>query len=319
MKKIKLYDTTLRDGLGMEGISLSLKDKIEIVKKLDSLGIDFIEGGFPGSNPKDAAFFDSVQEIKLKNAKMVAFGSTRKANTDPKEDESLQALLDAKTNYLTIVGKSSLSQVNEVLQTTDEENISMIKDSIEYLSSKKRKIIFDAEHFFDGFKENEDYALSTVKAASDAGAEAIVLCDTNGGTMPMEIKQITEKVINLNLGEIGIHVHNDADMAVANTIIAVESGATHVQACLNGWGERTGNANIISVIANLKLKLGFEIITDKQLEELTKVSHFADELANIYLITDNHMLVRVLLRIKQDYMWQQLQNHLVHILTLILL
>ena len=162
-----------------------------------------------------------------------------------------------------------MSQVNKVLQTTDEENISMIKDSIEYLASKKRKIIFDAEHFFDGFKENEDYALSTVKAASDAGAEAIVLCDTNGGTMPMEIKQITEKVINLNLGEIGIHVHNDADMAVANTIIAVESGATHVQACLNGWGERTGNANIISVIANLKLQLGFEIITDKQLEELT--------------------------------------------------
>ncbi len=281
MKKINLYDTTLRDGLGMEGISLSLKDKIEIVKKLDSLGVDFIEGGFPGSNPKDAAFFDSVQEIKLKNAKMVAFGSTRKANTNPKEDASLKALLDAKTNYLTIVGKSSLSQVNEVLQTTDEENIAMIKDSIEYLSSKKRKIIFDAEHFFDGYKENKDYAISTVKAAANAGAEAIVLCDTNGGTMPMEIKEITEEIVKLNLGEIGIHVHNDADMAVANTIIAVESGATHVQACLNGWGERTGNANIISVIANLKLKLGFEIINDDQLGELTKVSHFADELANI--------------------------------------
>ena len=281
MKKINLYDTTLRDGLGMEGISLSLKDKIEIVKKLDSLGIDFIEGGFPGSNPKDAAFFDSVQKIKLNNAKMVAFGSTRKANTDPKKDESLKALLDAKTNYLTIVGKSSLSQVNEVLQTTDEENIAMIKDSIEYLTSKKRKVIFDAEHFFDGYKENKNYAISTVKAAANAGAEAIVLCDTNGGTMPMEIKEITEEIVKLKLGEIGIHVHNDADMAVANTIIAVESGATHVQACLNGWGERTGNANIISVIANLKLKLGFDVISDNQLEELTKISHFADELANI--------------------------------------
>jgi 2-isopropylmalate synthase len=265
----------------MEGISLSLKDKLSIVEKLDALGIHFIEGGFPGSNPKDAAFFQSVKKLKLKKSKIVAFGSTRKPNSDPKEDASLKALIDADTTFITIVGKSSLSQVTEVLQTTDEENIAMIKESVDYLTSKKKKVIFDAEHFFDGFKENKDYTLKTIQAASQAGASALVLCDTNGGTLSSEIQKITKEVVEMNIGEIGIHVHNDTDMAVANTIIAVQQGATHIQACLNGWGERTGNANIISVIANLKLKLEIDVISDQQLSELTKVAHFADELANI--------------------------------------
>ena len=281
MNELTLYDTTLRDGLGMEGISLSLKDKLSIVKELDALGIHFIEGGFPGSNPKDAAFFQAVKELKLRNSQIVAFGSTRKANSDPKKDSFLKALIDADTTYVTIVGKSSLSQVKDVLQTTDEENIAMIKESIEYLTSKKKKVVFDAEHFFDGYHENKDYAIKSIKAASMAGASTLVLCDTNGGTLPSDIQKITNEVVKLNIGEIGIHVHNDTDMAVANTIIAVQQGASHIQACLNGWGERTGNANIISVIANLKLKLGIDVISDQQLSELTRVAHFADELANI--------------------------------------
>ncbi|PZC40930.1 MAG: 2-isopropylmalate synthase [Chloroflexi bacterium] len=281
LRKIILYDTTLRDGLGMEGISLSLKDKITIVRKLDGLGVHFIEGGYPGSNPKDASFFQSVKKLKLKNSEIVAFGSTRKINSKAENDISLKALLDAKTTYITIVGKSSFSQVQDVLQTTGEENISMIKDSIKFLLSKKRKVIFDAEHFFDGYKENEDYAISTIKAAAEAGAETVVLCDTNGGNLTSEIQQIVKKIAEMNITEIGIHVHNDADMAVANTIAAIEQGATHVQACLNGWGERTGNANIISIIANIKLKLKIDIVTDEQLAQLTKLSHFADELANL--------------------------------------
>ncbi|MSQ30898.1 MAG: citramalate synthase [Dehalococcoidia bacterium] len=278
---IQLYDTTLRDGLGMEGLSLSLADKLLIAQKLDDLGVHYIEGGYPGSNPKDAEFFERASELDLKHAKLVAFGSTRRVGGNAATDAAIQSVLRAHTPVVTLVGKSSAAQVREVLETTEEENLAMIRDSIAYLVGEGREVIFDAEHFFDSYRDDPEYALATLRAAERAGAATVTLCDTNGGTLPGAIQSAVRAAHAAVACRIGIHVHNDADLAVANTLLAVEAGATQVQACLNGWGERTGNANIVSVIANLKLKMGLDVITDEQLRHLTETARFAQELANL--------------------------------------
>ena len=282
-----LYDTTLRDGLGMEGLSLSLEDKLEITRKLDLLGVHYIEGGYPGSNPKDAEFFTKAKSLDLKHAKLCAFGSTRKPGGDVKSDPAIEAVLAAETPVVTLVGKSSLSQVTNVLQTTDEENLSMIKESIAECVSAGKEVVFDAEHFFDGYLEDYNYAIRTLQSALSGGATTLTLCDTNGGNLPWQIAEIVGSVKafvteqGLENVRIGIHAHNDTDNAVANTLVAIRAGADHVQACLNGWGERTGNANIISVIANLKLKLKIDVVSDEQLKLLTQTAALAQELANL--------------------------------------
>ncbi len=281
MSLVQLYDTTLRDGAQREGISFSVVDKLRIAQKLDELGIHFIEGGWPGSNPKDVEFFNKVQSLALSHAKLVAFGSTRYPKTRAETDANLQALADAGVKIVTIVGKSSNLQVIQVLETTLEENLSMIADSINYLKAKGLTVFFDAEHFFDGFKANPSYALRVLKVAAEAGASCLVLCDTNGGTMPEEITTAVEAARKLTNVPLGIHVHNDSELAVANTLAAVKAGATQVQGTINGYGERCGNANLCSVIPDLKLKLGIDCITDAQLAQLTEVSHYVSEAANL--------------------------------------
>ena len=279
--RVQIYDTTLRDGLGMAGLSLSLEDKLVIARKLDELGVHYIEGGYPGSNPKEAEFFQRARDLDLSHAKLVAFGSTRRAGGDTASDPALRAVLAAETPVATLVGKSSAAQVREVLQTTEEENLAMIEDSVRLLAEAGREVIFDAEHFFDGYADDPAYALATLRAAARGGASTATPCDTNGGSLPEAIVEGISKARSTVDCAIGIHTHNDADLAVANTLLAVQAGATQVQACLNGWGERTGNANIISVIANLKLKLGIEVVTDEQLARLTEVARFASEVANL--------------------------------------
>jgi 2-isopropylmalate synthase len=278
---ILLYDTTLRDGLGMEGLSLSLEEKLLIVQKLDDLGVHYIEGGYPGSNPKDAEFFQRARELRLRHARLVAFGSTRRAGGDAETDAALLAVLNAETPVVTLVGKSSAAQVRDVLETTEEENLAMIGDSVRFLRERGREVVFDAEHFFDGFAADPEYALATLRAAANAGASTVTLCDTNGGAMPDAIVRGVAAATETVLCAVGIHCHNDAELAVANTLLGVQAGATQVQACLNGWGERCGNANILTVIANLKLKLGLDVVSDEQLARLTEVSNFASELANL--------------------------------------
>ena len=280
-RDVRLYDTTLRDGLGMEGLSLSVEDKIAIARRLDEIGVDYVEGGYPGSNPKDAEFFARMREAPLRRARLAAFGSTRRAGGDAADDPALGALLDAATPVVTLVGKASARQVREVLETTEEENLAMIADSVRRLAAQGREVVFDAEHFFDGFAEDPRYALAALRAAAGAGADTVALCDTNGGSLPDAVERGVREAARAVGCAIGIHVHNDADLAVANTLLAVRAGATQVQACLNGWGERCGNANIISVIANLQLKLGVEVVSGEQLARLTETAHFASELANL--------------------------------------
>ena len=276
---IEICDTTLRDGSQAEGISFSLDDKLKIAKKLDELGVQYIEGGWPGSNPKDTLFFKRVKPIKFDNARIVAFGSTRKANTTVEEDVSMRSILDSGADVATIFGKSWDFHVREVLKTELGKNLEMIRDSIRFLRSNGLEVIYDAEHFFDGFKGNADYAMQTIEAARSAGARVIVLCDTNGGSMPFEIAEIVKEVrIDAPLG---IHAHNDSGMGVANSIMAVKSGAIHVQGTVNGYGERSGNADLCSVIPDLKLKMGMDCITDLQLKRLTEVSRYVSELANL--------------------------------------
>ncbi|MDG2101788.1 MAG: citramalate synthase [Dehalococcoidales bacterium] len=281
--KVEIYDTTLRDGTQQTGINLSLEEKLLITKKLDDLGVDFIEGGFAGSNPKDEEYFKRVKGLNLQNSKVVSFGQTRKANNDTKNDVFIKALLSAETDFVTIVGKSSAYQVEKIIKTSLEENINMISDSIRFLKEKNKEVFFDAEHFFDGYKENPDYSLMCLKTAYNAGAKRIILCDTNGGTLPNEIGNITKIIVNEFNDEsiIGIHTHNDTDTAVASTLAAVDSGAFQVQGCINGYGERTGNANLISVIANLNLKMGKNTLSDnKNIKHLTDLSHYVSEVAN---------------------------------------
>jgi len=279
--RIELYDTTLRDGTQMEGISLSVEDKLKIARKLDELGVHYIEGGYPGSNPKDIEFFERARDLNLKHAKLAAFGSTRRAGGKAESDPNLKALVEAKTPVVTIVGKAHDRHVTHVLETTVEENLAMLADSIRFLKGHGLTVNLDAEHFFDGFQSDSAYALQCLKTAAGAGADCVVLCDTNGGTITSRIAEIVRTVVNDVSCPVGIHTHNGADVAVAGTIAAVEAGATHVQGAANGYGDMCGNANMFSIIANLKLKLGIDAVSDEQLQRLTEVSHYVSEIANL--------------------------------------
>ncbi|MDD5438564.1 MAG: citramalate synthase [Candidatus Omnitrophica bacterium] len=281
MNYIELYDTTLRDGAQTEGISFSVHDKMRIAQKLDEIGIRYIEGGWPGVNPKDVAFFKRIREYDLKNAKIAAFGSTRRADTKSSQDKVLQGLLASEAEVITIFGKTWDLHVHEVLKTSSDENLRMIEDSLRFLRSKGRFVIFDAEHFFDGFKDNKEYAVKCLLAAQQGGAERIVLCDTNGGTLTSQVFDAVEEVVKVIRVPVGIHMHNDSEMAVANSVAAVQAGASHIQGTINGYGERCGNANLISIIANLKLKMGVDCITDIALKDLTELSHFVAEISNM--------------------------------------
>lgn len=281
MKTVTLYDTTLRDGTQAEGINFSSADKLLIAKKLDEFGIHYIEGGWPGSNPKDIEFFNQLPRLQLKRAKVAAFGSTRRAKTRVAKDANVIKLLEANTPVVTIFGKSWMLHVKDVLRTTPTENLAMVRDTVAYLKELGKEVIYDAEHFFDGYLDDPDYALKTLLAAEAAGADTIVLCDTNGGTVPGELARIMG-VVNCTLKmPVGIHSHNDAGMGVANAVIAVEHGAVHVQGTINGYGERCGNANLTAIIPNLVLKLGIPCVSKTRLKKLTELSRFVDEIANM--------------------------------------
>jgi len=282
-KKIYVLDSTLRDGMQAEKISFSVTDKLNIIKSLDELSIDYIEAGNPHSNIKDKELFSKLFEINLNNSEIVAFGSTCKVNESPETDEGVKTLLNSGANTLVIFGKAWSLHVSDVLKTTREENLRIISDTIKYLVKNNKKVFFDAEHFFDGYKNDTEYSLKVLKAAQDAGASALVLCDTNGGSFPDEIFDITKKVIETTNVSIGIHCHNDNGMAVANTVMAVKAGATHIQGTLNGIGERCGNANLSTIIANLQLKGNYSLIPDKALSELTHISRVVAEISNISL------------------------------------
>ncbi|MBN2145159.1 MAG: citramalate synthase [Candidatus Aureabacteria bacterium] len=280
-RSISLYDTTLRDGSQGLGVSFSVADKIQIARQLDSLGIHYIEGGWPGSNPKDEAFFEQISRTPLKQAKIAAFGSTRRANTKVEKDDNVLKLLKVETPVVTIFGKSWSFHVSDILKVSYEDNLKMITDSVAFLKKAGREVFFDAEHFFDGYRENPDYAIQTLNAAAAAGADCLVLCDTNGGTMPSEIQRIFNEVKSCVTASLGIHTHNDSGVAVANSLIAVDCGAVLVQGTINGFGERTGNADLCSILPNLQLKGGHEIVSPKQLARLLDVSRMVDDLANV--------------------------------------
>ncbi|MGG1518351.1 citramalate synthase [Paenibacillus oryzisoli] len=280
---VKIFDTTLRDGTQGEGISLSVEDKIKIARKLDELGVHYIEGGWPGSNSKDIEFFERTRTMTFKNAKITAFGSTRRKDSKASEDINLNRLVDSGVQVATIFGKSWDFHVTTAIQTTLEENLNMIYDSVQFLKSKGLEVIYDAEHFFDGYKNNAEYALQTISKAQDAGADWIVLCDTNGGSLPGEIAQIVGTVKAHVSTPVGIHAHNDCELAVANSLAAVQAGAGQVQGTINGYGERCGNANLSSVIPSLQLKLGYSVLTDDQLKSLTSVSRYISEIANMHM------------------------------------
>ena len=281
MKKIMMYDSTLRDGAQAQGISYTVEDKLNIVQKLDMLGMSYIEAGNPGSNPKDLEFFERVKKLRLNHSSLIAFGSTRRAGISVEEDANIISLLRADTAAIAIFGKSWDFQVTEILKTTLKENLSMIYDTVSYLKSKGKEVVFDAEHFFDGYSVNPEYAVKTLKAAADAGADSLCLCDTKGGTLPMDIYEITKKVVGSFNIPVGIHCHNDNGMAVAGSIMAVQAGAKQVQGTVNGLGERCGNANLCTIIPNLQLLMGFECIPESSLNELTSVSRSLSEIANV--------------------------------------
>jgi 2-isopropylmalate synthase len=278
-KSVFLYDTTLRDGTQGEGFQLSGLDKLRIAQRLDAFGVDYIEGGWPGSNPKDVEFFQEAKKLELKHAKLAAFGSTRRANTPVEEDPQVALLLAAETPVVTIFGKSWEMQVTEVLRTTVEENRAMIHDTVAYLVKHGREVVYDAEHFFDGYKDSPEHALAAIEAAALGGASCLVLCDTNGGTLPTEVEEICAAVkARIPNTPFGIHTHNDCELAVANAIAAVKAGGTQVQGTINGYGERTGNCNLTSVIPILQLKMGIEVVT--QLDKLKDLSYFVDDVSN---------------------------------------
>jgi len=281
LKKIELYDTTLRDGSQQEGISFSVEDKLKITLKLDELGVHYIEGGWPGGNPKDTEFFRRARDLKLQSSALVAFGSTRHPGSSVDKDENLKALIEAGTGIVTIVGKSSDFQATQVLEVSLEENLKIITESIEYLKSKGLTVFFDAEHFFNGYKSNPEYSLRAIETAAKAGADMVVLCDTNGGAMPSEVVGAVEAIGRAVNVPLGIHAHNDADLAVAISLAAVTAGVKQVQGTVNGYGERCGNANLCSIIPNLKLKMGLDCISDENLARLNEVSSYVAELANL--------------------------------------
>lgn len=285
-KKVIAYDSTLRDGAQAQGVSFTVEDKIKVVRKLDELGVPYIEAGNPGSNPKDLAFFERVAELNLKHSKIIAFGSTRKIGIQAEEDRNLKSLLSANTDAVAIFGKSWDYQVTDILRTTLDENLAMISDTIAYLKKQGKEVVFDAEHFFDGYKANPDYAMQTLKVAAEAGVNVLALCDTNGGTFPDEIYQITKKVVDTFVvgdkgTQVGIHCHNDCEMAVANSVAAVKAGAIQVQGTINGIGERCGNANLCAIIPNLQLKLGMNCIPAAQMTQLSNVARYINEIADV--------------------------------------
>lgn len=281
MSSIKLYDTTLRDGTQAEDVSFLVADKIRIARILDEMGVHYIEGGWPGSNPKDIAFFKDIKDVRLKQTKVAAFGSTRRARTSPEKDNNIQTLIEAEPDVVTIFGKTWDFHVREALRISLEENLELIYDSLEYLTKNVPEVIYDAEHFFDGYKANPEYAIKTLKAAQEAGADCIVLCDTNGGTLPFEVAGIIRKVRQEITTPLGIHAHNDSECAVANSLVAVEEGAVHVQGTINGFGERCGNANLCSIIPALQLKMGHDCLDEEQLAGLRQVSRTIYEMANL--------------------------------------
>jgi 2-isopropylmalate synthase len=284
--KISVYDTTLRDGTQREGISLSLEDKVRIARRLDHFGVHYIEGGWPGSNPKDAEFFEAVHDIEFKSAKITAFGATRRKNTRPEDDPNLQALLASNTPAVALVGKSWDLHVRDVLETDLEENLAMIAESVAYMKANGKEVVYDAEHFFDGYKANPEYAMLTLKVAAEAGADVVVPCDTNGGALPWAVSEIMRKVVRTIDAPVGIHTHNDGGCGVANTLAAVEAGAVHVQGTINGYGERVGNANLSTIIPDLQLKMGKDCVPSQSLAQITELSRFVAEVANLAL--DDH-------------------------------
>jgi 2-isopropylmalate synthase len=281
MTRIYTYDTTLRDGSQGEGVNFSLQDKLLLTRRLDELGIDFIEGGYPLSNPKDFEYFQEVRKLPLKRARLAAFGMTRRKGATAAEDAGMKALVDAQTPIVTIVGKTWDLHVRDILNTTLEENVRMIADSVAYCKAGGREVFYDAEHFFDGFFANPEYAVQTLRAAQDAGASVVILCDTNGGRLPEDIAAAVESIRRALRVDLGIHCHNDCDVAVANTLAAVSKGATQVQGTMNGIGERCGNVDLVSVIANLALKRDYEVLQPDRLPHLTEVSRYVYEIANM--------------------------------------
>jgi 2-isopropylmalate synthase len=283
MEQVKLYDSTLRDGMGGRGMSLSVGEKVKVAEALDGLGVQFIEAGFPSSNPKEAELFERLAELQLQNAAVVAFGMTRRRGIAAAEDPALVGLTDAFAPVVCLVGKSSRLHVDKVIRVTPEENLAMIGDSIAFLGERGKRAFFDAEHFFDGYREDPEYALECVGAAADAGAENVTLCDTNGGSLPDWIAEATAAAVTALDGavEIGIHTHNDSECAVANSLAAVTAGARLVQGCVNGYGERCGNANLTSILPALQLKMGFQVLSSEQLASLTSTAHYLDEICNL--------------------------------------
>jgi 2-isopropylmalate synthase len=295
--KITLYDTTLRDGTQGEGVSLSCDDKLRIAQRLDEFGMDYIEGGWPGSNPKDMEFFERAHhELQLKHAKITAFGSTCRAEIEPADDPQIQLLIQAKTPAIAIFGKSWDLHVTEVLRTTLEENLRMIRESVRYLKAEGKEVVYDAEHFFDGYRVNPEYALATLQAAIIGGADSIVLCDTNGGMLPWQVGEAVDAVRSEVLGiaagqsathraaqvQLGMHAHNDSETGVANTLEAIRHGCNHIQGTINGYGERCGNANLVSVIPDIQLKMGHAVVPPEKLAQLTDLSRYVSELANLH-------------------------------------
>ncbi len=283
MADLRLYDTTLRDGMQGEGMSLSVNEKLRVVHVLDELGVSFIEAGFPSSNPKEMELFDLLEKESLKQAEICAFGMTRRRGVTASEDEALKVLLECFAPVCTLVGKTWSLHLEKVTKVDPEENLSMIEDSVSYLIENGKRVIYDAEHFFDAYNEDSEYALKCLKVAAESGAENLTICDTNGATLPGRVNEITAHVVK-ELGkqaEIGIHAHNDSDCGTANSIAAVEAGAKLVQGTINGYGERTGNANLISILPALQLKLGNEVVSDEQLASITEVSHYVDEICNM--------------------------------------
>jgi 2-isopropylmalate synthase len=283
MEQVKLYDTTLRDGMGGRGMSLSVGEKLNVVRALDALGAHFIEAGFPSSNPKEAELFERLAELELETATIAAFGMTRRRDRAAAEDEALRSLTSSFAPVVCLVGKSSIPHVEKVIRVSREENLTMIADSIGFCREQGKRPVFDAEHFFDGYRDDPGYALECVRAAVDGGAENVTLCDTNGGSLPRFVAATTTTVLDAVGGavEIGIHTHNDAECAVANSLAAVEAGARLVQGCVNGYGERCGNANLASILPALQLKLGFAVVTPEQLATLTPTAHYLDEVCNV--------------------------------------
>ena len=281
--RIEIYDTTLRDGSQGEGVNFSVADKCRVAEQLDALGVDFIEGGWPGSNPRDLAFFNRVRDLKLTRARVAAFGATRRHTLSCDDDPSIQALLEAETPVVTIFGKSWLLHVKEALRLSPEANLEIIEDTMRYLSARASCVIYDAEHFFDGYKTDPEYALATLRAAAAASPYRIVLCDTNGGSLPETVARVTREVFEQIDVPLGIHCHNDGELAVANTLAAVSAGAVHVQGTINGYGERCGNANLCAVVPNLELKLGCTVLGPERLKKMRETSRFVSEIANLSL------------------------------------